>query len=38
MAGSDRRALLADHRPAARHGARVLLWLQHVLAFGAGAS
>jgi hypothetical protein len=27
-----------DHRPAVRHGARVLLWLQHVLAFGGGAS
>jgi len=32
------RALVPDRRPVARHGARVLLWLQQVLAFGGGAS
>jgi hypothetical protein len=38
LTGNNGRSLEADHRPAARHGARVLLWLQHVLAFGGGAS
>ena len=38
MASNNGRALVPDRRPAARHGARVLLWLQHVLAFGGGAS
>jgi hypothetical protein len=38
IGSNNGRSLEADHRPAARHGARVLLWLQHVLAFGGGAS
>jgi hypothetical protein len=38
IASNNGRALRPDRRPAARHGARVLLWLQQVLAFGGGAS
>ncbi|MBI5480629.1 MAG: M1 family metallopeptidase [Deltaproteobacteria bacterium] len=38
MASNNGRALVLDRRPAARHGARVLLWLQQVLAFAGGAS
>ncbi|HEY3352741.1 MAG TPA: M1 family metallopeptidase [Polyangia bacterium] len=35
---NNARSLGQDHRPAARFGAKVLLWLQHVLAFAGGAA
>jgi hypothetical protein len=38
VASNNGRALSPDRRPVARHGARVLLWLQQVLAFAGGAS
>jgi hypothetical protein len=38
LAGNNVRTLAPDHRPTVRFGARVLLWLQHVLAFAGGAA
>jgi hypothetical protein len=35
---NNARGLRRDHRPAARLGGKVLLWLQHLLAFAGGAA